>query len=67
MRRFKSGDKVRAFLDSSFAGNIVDIKDRPSSQWLAEGTASIEFIATVRMRDGSIRNIKLSELMHDDD
>lgn len=67
MRRFKPGDKVRAFLDANFAGVIVNITERPTSQWIAEGTASVEFYASVRLRDGVIKNIKLSELMHDDD
>ena len=66
MRRFKAGDKVRAFLDANFAGVIVSITDRPAKQWLAEGTASIEFYANVQLKNGTVKTIKLSELMHDD-
>ena len=65
-RRFKAGDKVKAFLDANFAGIIVNVQERGTSQWLAEGTSSIEFYAIVQMKDGTLRNIKLSELMHDD-
>ena len=65
-RRFKIGDKVKAFLDSKIAGTIIDIQSRQSTQWLAEGTASIEFYVDVKLKDGSIYKIKMSELMHDD-
>lgn len=67
MRRFKIGDKVKAFLDARIAGTIAEIHQMQATQWLAEGTASIEFLVDVRLKDGSLRRIKMSELMHDDD
>lgn len=67
MRRFKVGDKVKAFLDSRIAGTIVNIRQVQATQWLAEGTASIEFLVDVKPVDGRILTIKMSELMHDDD
>lgn len=67
MRRFKPGDKVKAFLDANFAGVIVSIVDKPSTLWIAEGTASVEFYANVQLKNGLIKTIKLSELMHDED
>jgi len=67
MRRFKPGDKVRAFLDANFAGVIVSITEKPTFQWIAEGTSSVEFYANVQMKNGIIKTIKFSELMHDDD
>lgn len=67
MRRFKPGDKVKAFLDANFAGVLVSITERPSSQWIAEGTSSVEFYANVQLKNGVVKTIKLSELMHDDD
>lgn len=67
MRRFKPGDKVRAFLDANFAGVIVSITEKPTLQWIAEGTSSVEFYANVQMKNGIIKTIKFSELMHDDD
>jgi hypothetical protein len=66
MRRFKIGDKVRAFLDAKIAGHIVQIHQVQATQWLAEGTASIEFLVDVKLADGKIRRVKMSELMHDD-
>ena len=65
-RMFRPGDKVKAFLDANFAGILVSIKQVQATQWIAEGTASVEFVASVQMKDGTIRNIRLSELMHDD-
>lgn len=67
MRMFKVGDKVVAFLDSRIAGHIAQIHQVPSSQWLAEGTASVEFLVDVKIAaSGKIHRIKMSELMHDD-
>lgn len=66
MRRFKVGDKVRAFLDAKISGVIVNITQAQATQWLAEGTASVEFFAEIKLKDGSIRKIKMSELMHED-
>lgn len=63
---FKVGDKVKAFLDARIAGTIVQIHQVQATQWLAEGTASIEFLVDVKLSDGNIRRIKMSELMHDD-
>lgn len=65
-RMFKVGDKVRAFLDSRIAGTIVAIHQVQATQWLAEGTASIEFLVEVKLSNGVITKIKMSELMHDD-
>jgi hypothetical protein len=67
MRRFKAGDKVKAFLDARIAGTIVDIRHVQATQWLAEGTASVEFLVDVKLGDGRILSVKMSELMHDDD
>lgn len=67
MRRFKQGDKVTAFLDAKFVGTIVEIQSQPSTQWLAEGVASVEFYAIVKLLNGQNKRIKLSELMHIDD
>lgn len=66
MRMFKIGDKVRAFLDSRISGTIVEIRQVQATQWLAEGTASIEFLVDVKIASGQIIKIKMSELMHDD-
>jgi hypothetical protein len=66
MRRFKVGDKVKAFLDSRIAGTIIEIHQVQATQWLAEGTASVEFLVDVKLQNGGIRRIKMSELMHDD-
>lgn len=66
MRRFKIGDKVRAFLDANFAGEIVGIREVPTTKWMAEGTSSVEFLVSVKLNDGTVKNIKMSELMHDD-
>ena len=66
MRRFKVGDKVTAFLDSTFSGTIVSISSRSSTQWISEGTSSIEFFVDVKFKTGQVRTIKMSELMHDD-
>lgn len=66
MRRFKIGDKVRAFLDARIAGTIVEIHQVQATQWLAEGTASIEFYVDVKITNGQIKRVKMSELMHDD-
>jgi hypothetical protein len=67
MRRFKAGDRVKAFLDSRIAGTIVDIRQMQATQWLAEGTASVEFLVDVKLADGRVLAVKMSELMHDDD
>jgi hypothetical protein len=67
MRRFKLGDKVKAFLDANIAGTIVQIHQVQANQWLAEGTTSVEFLVDVQLKDGRIRRIKMSELHHDDD
>ena len=66
MRRFKVGDKVKAFLDSRISGTIVQIHQVQATQWLAEGTSSIEFLVDVKLSSGKIHRIKMSELMHDD-
>lgn len=66
MRRFKVGDKVKAFLDARIAGIIVEIHQVPATQWIAEGTASVEFYVDVRVANGQIKRVKMSELMHDD-
>lgn len=66
MRRFKVGDRVRAFLDAKISGVIVNITQIQATQWIAEGTASVEFLAEIKLNDGSIRKIKMSELMHED-
>lgn len=66
MRRFKIGDKVKAFLDSRIAGTIAEIQQVQATQWLAEGTASVEFLVSVRLQSGQIVKVKMSELMHDD-
>lgn len=63
---FRVGDKVKAFLDSRIAGTIVAIHQVQATQWLAEGTASIEFFVDVKLNNGKIHKIKMSELMHDD-
>jgi len=67
MRRFKVGDKVKAFLDANIAGTIEQIHQVQATQWLAEGTASVQFLVDVRLKSGKICRIKMSELMHDDD
>lgn len=66
MRRFKVGDKVKAFLDSRIAGHIVQIHQVQATQWLAEGTASVEFFVDVKLANEKIVKIKMSELAHDD-
>lgn len=66
MRRFKVGDKVKAFLDARIAGTIVQIHQVTATQWLAEGTASVEFYVDVRTTSGQIKRVKMSELDHDD-
>ena len=66
MRMFKVGDKVKAFLDSRISGTIAQIHQVQATQWLAEGTASIEFLVDVKLPNGKIHRIKMSELMHDD-
>lgn len=66
MRRIKIGDRVKAFLDANIAGEVVNIVSRPVSHWMVGGTSSVEFWVDVRLANGTVRNIKLSELTHDD-
>jgi hypothetical protein len=57
---------VKAFQDARIIGTIVQIHQVQATQWLAEGTASVEFLVDVLLKDGTIRRIKMSELHHDD-
>ena len=66
MRRFKVGDKVKAFLDANIAGIILQIHQIHANQWLAEGTVSVEFLVDVMLENGKICRVKMSELFHDD-
>lgn len=66
MRRIKAGDRVKAFLDPNIVGEVVQVTQRQSKQWLVEGTASVEFYVDVRIKDGRVVTLKMSEVTHDD-
>jgi len=63
---FRKGDKVKAFLDPKIVGIIQEVTSKPATNWTTGGTSDVEFYALVKLGNGKLCQLKLSELMHDD-
>ena len=64
MRQIKIGDKVIAFLDANLQGEAVAIHATRSNKWLVGGVSSTELFVDVKLTNGEVRRVKMSELYH---
>ena len=67
MRRIKTGDKVRAFLDSRIVGTVKSIEENKDAPWMVGGTASPPMICVLELLDGRTIRYNLQELHHVDE
>jgi hypothetical protein len=56
------GDKVRAFLDGTFAGEVVEVIEENPRVWTVEGTQATVRYCIVKLRDGRLAKVKSSDL-----
>lgn len=62
MKMIVKGDKVRAHLDGSFAGEVVEVIEEKARVWTMEGTQTTVRYCIVKLQDGRLAKVKSSDL-----
>ena len=62
MRRIKVGDTVRAHLDASYRGQVLEILAERQQGWMMGGTSTDVLYCVVKMVNGQVVKTKMSEL-----
>ena len=64
MRQIRVGDKVRAFLDATIAGEVVEIiyKPAPGAMLMFGGVPPVEAYAQIRLSSGKLIAVRTTEL-----
>jgi len=62
MRRIKVGDTVRAHLDASYRGQVLEILAEKSQGWMMEGTSTDVMYCVVKLQTGQVVKTQMSDL-----
>ena len=62
MNRIKKGDFVRAHLDGSFCGHVVDVVSEKPLEYSAQGPMDFEMFCYVQLKDGRVIKKKSTDL-----
>jgi hypothetical protein len=65
MKTITKGDKVKAYLDGSLSGEVVDIIEMPANFWTMEGTPTTIRFCIVKLANGKLAKILASDLFID--
>lgn len=64
MRQIKVGDKVQAFWDANLLGEVVNLGLQEHTTHLVGGTLEASPFCDVKLRDGRVVRVKLSDVFH---
>jgi len=62
MRMIQKGDRVKAFLDGNFAGEVIDVIEESPRVWTVEGTQATVRYCIIKLNDGRLAKAKSSDL-----
>jgi hypothetical protein len=62
MRRIKVGDTVRAHLDGSYRGQVLEIVAEKSQVWMMEGTSTDVMYCVIKLHTGQVVKTQMSDL-----
>ena len=62
MKRIKKGDFVKAHLDGTFKGYVVEVKSEQPLGWSAQGPLDLEIFCYVQLESGKIVKKKSTDL-----
>jgi len=65
MSQIRKGDKVKAHLDGTFQGVVVDIVSDQHAAWSAQGPLDLEIYCLVQLKDGTVVRRRSSDLYVD--
>ena len=65
MNQIKKGDNVRAHLDGSFMGKVVDVISEQHAAWSSQGPLGLEAFCLVQLEDGSVVKRRATDLYVD--
>lgn len=65
MKQIKKGDIVRAHLDGTFHGRVVEVVSSRPKEWTTAGPMDLEIFCYVELKDGSVVKRKVTDLYVD--
>ena len=65
MNQIRKGDNVRAHLDATFKGKVVEVLSEQHAAWSAQGPLDLEVFCLVRLPNGSVVKKRSTDLYVD--